>query len=65
MALHPDAQANAQAEIDAVVGRERMPSFEDRDKLPFVSALLAETLRWKVVTPLGEAMQLVSSTSGF
>jgi hypothetical protein len=41
-----------------------MPNFGDRGKLPFVSALLAETLRWKVVTPLGEAMQLVSSTSG-
>ncbi|KAK1230834.1 hypothetical protein PQX77_006074 [Marasmius sp. AFHP31] len=52
MVLHPELQVQAQEEIDGVVGSGRLPDFEDRDKLPFVNALLAETLRWNPVTPL-------------
>lgn len=33
--LYPDVQHRAQAEIDAVVGRERLPSLSDRPKLAF------------------------------
>jgi cytochrome P450 len=51
--LHPDAQKRAQAEIDAVVGTERLPTFEDRSSLPYVEAVLRETLRWNPVFPLG------------
>jgi cytochrome P450 len=54
MALHPEAQTKAQAELDAVVGRDRLPDFNDRDNLPYVDALLRETLRWQVITPFGE-----------
>ncbi|KAJ7625700.1 cytochrome P450 [Roridomyces roridus] len=52
MLANPDAQAKAQAEIDSVVGSEALPSFEDRDLLPYVTALVKEVLRWKNVTPL-------------
>ncbi|KAI9459922.1 cytochrome P450 [Lactarius psammicola] len=51
--LHPDLQKKAQVEIDAVVGRERLPSFEDRPRLPFVDAMCKEVLRWRPVVPLG------------
>ncbi|KAL0066106.1 hypothetical protein AAF712_006938 [Marasmius tenuissimus] len=44
----------AQKEIDTVVGSGSLPDFDDRDKLPFVNALIAETLRWNPVVPLGE-----------
>ncbi len=40
MTLHPSIQKKAQAEIDDVVGRDRLPSFEDREGLPYVNALL-------------------------
>ncbi|KAI0052367.1 CyP450 monooxygenase [Auriscalpium vulgare] len=53
LALHPDVQARAQAEIDAVTGGERMPTFEDRANLPYTSALSRELLRWRVATPTG------------
>ena len=53
MVLYPDAMRRAQAEIDAVVGRERMPSFLDRAKLPFIDAMVKEVLRWRTVGPLG------------
>ena len=51
--LHPEAQKRARNEIDAVVGRERLPNLEDRPKLPFVDAMCKEVLRWRPVTPIG------------
>ncbi|KAF8552838.1 cytochrome P450 [Imleria badia] len=53
MVLFPEAQRRAQKEIDAVVGPDRMPSFNDRPSLPIVEAVLRETLRWHPVAPLG------------
>lgn len=53
MLSHPSMQKKAQEEIDAVTGRERLPTFEDRAKLPYVSAIYKELLRWKPVVPLG------------
>jgi cytochrome P450 len=53
MRLYPNVMKKAQAEIDAVVGRERLPSFEDRDQLPYVRAVVKEVLRWRPVAPLG------------
>ncbi|KIJ96912.1 hypothetical protein K443DRAFT_681925 [Laccaria amethystina LaAM-08-1] len=53
MAMHADVQHKAQAEIDAVVGQDRLPDFSDRAKLPYVNAIVKETLRWHSITPLG------------
>lgn len=53
MTLHPEAQAKAQAELDAVVGTDRLPSFADRVRLPYVDALVKEVFRWQPVGPLG------------
>jgi cytochrome P450 len=47
MVENPNVQARAQAELDAVVGRERLPTFEDRPNLPYLNALVLEVLRWK------------------
>ena len=43
MAMNPDVQRKAQAELDAVVGRNRLPTLGDRDDLPYVEAILKET----------------------
>ncbi|KAG1899593.1 cytochrome P450 [Suillus fuscotomentosus] len=53
MVLYPDVQRRAQAEIDSVVGLDRLPTFEDRTSLPYVESVLRETLRWQPVLPLG------------
>ncbi|KIJ18530.1 hypothetical protein PAXINDRAFT_70972, partial [Paxillus involutus ATCC 200175] len=55
MVLYPEAQAQAQAEIDSVIGSglPRLPDWEDRPSLPYVDALVKETLRWHPVAPLG------------
>ncbi|KAG1846130.1 cytochrome P450 [Suillus tomentosus] len=53
MVLYPDVQRRAQAKIDSVVGRDRLPTFEDRTSLPYIESVLRETLRWQPVVPLG------------
>ncbi|KAG2139993.1 cytochrome P450 [Suillus cothurnatus] len=55
MTLFHDVQKKAQAEIDAVVGPDRLPSFADRGSLPYTEALAKEVLRWNVVVPTGLA----------
>ncbi|VDC05155.1 unnamed protein product [Peniophora sp. CBMAI 1063] len=52
MTLYPEVQAKAQAEIDAVVGRDRLPTLADRPQLPYITALMNEVLRWSPVAPL-------------
>lgn len=54
MTLNPDVMRKAQAELDAVVGRDRIPTFADKDNLPYIRAIVKETLRWRPVSPLGE-----------
>ena len=54
MVLHPHVWKRAQAEIEVVVGTSRLPDFSDRAALPYVEAIIRETLRWHPVGPLGE-----------
>ena len=53
LSLHPDVVEKAHAEIDAVVGNERLPTFEDRPHLPYINALVMEVFRWHAVVPTG------------
>jgi len=53
MVLHPDVQAKGQEEIDRVVGRDRLPTFEDRFSLPYVEAIYRELMRLHPPAPLG------------
>ena len=60
MALFPEVQHKAHAELDAVVGMERLPEYSDRPSLPYVSALVKELLRWHVATPIGVPHRVVA-----
>ena len=53
MTLFPEVQRKGQAEIDDVIGNDRLPSFADRDKLPYIALICLELLRWMPVGPLG------------
>ncbi|OBZ67809.1 O-methylsterigmatocystin oxidoreductase [Grifola frondosa] len=53
MLSHPEVRRKAQAELDAVVGRDRLPDFNDRDSLPYVNAVALESFRWQPAVPLG------------
>ena len=48
-----EVQKKAQAEIDAVVGNDRLPTLSDRSHLPYINAVVTEVLRWNSVAPLG------------
>ncbi|KAG2100196.1 cytochrome P450 [Suillus discolor] len=50
----PEEQAKVQAELDAVIGRERAPTFADRPFLPRLEAFISEALRWRPLVPFGE-----------
>ncbi|KAF8209421.1 cytochrome P450 [Mycena galopus ATCC 62051] len=52
MALHPDIQSKAQAEIDSVVGSGSTPGFEHRSALPYVEFIIKELYRFHPVAPL-------------
>ncbi|KAI3611992.1 cytochrome p450 [Moniliophthora roreri] len=57
MVTSPEAQRKAQEEIDRVAPG-RLPTFEDEESMPYVTAIVWESLRWKIVTPLGLAHYL-------
>ncbi|KAF9228730.1 cytochrome P450 [Gyrodon lividus] len=60
MLQNPDSQKRAQAEIDEVVGVDRLPNFDDRPSLPYVEAFLRETMRLYPILPLSIAHATVS-----
>lgn len=53
MSLYPAVQKKAQAELDAIVGPQRLPQHADCELLPYVGAIVKEVLRWHVGGPLG------------
>lgn len=53
LVLSPQVQKRAQEELDIVVGRDRLPTFDDRARLPYIEAICKELVRWQMVTPMG------------
>jgi fumagillin biosynthesis cytochrome P450 monooxygenase len=53
MVLNPDVQRKAQDEITQVCDPNQLPSMDDVDSLPYVTAVVLEVLRWSTVVPLG------------
>ncbi|KAG2155673.1 cytochrome P450 [Suillus clintonianus] len=52
-ACFPEEQAKVQAELDAVIGRHRAPTFADQKSLPRLQAFISEALRWRPTLPTG------------
>ncbi|PBK62165.1 cytochrome P450 [Armillaria solidipes] len=52
MMLFPGAQKEAHAELNDVLQGRRLPTHQDRDKLPYVNALCKEVLRFHPAVPL-------------
>jgi len=59
MLAYPETQARAHAELDAVVGRSRLPTFADLPHLPYVRAMVKEALRWRPLSPSGPPHQTI------
>ncbi|XP_064859864.1 cytochrome P450 2U1 [Oncorhynchus nerka] len=64
MVVYPDIQERVQAEIDAVVGPDRVPSLTDKGSLPFTEATIMEVQRLTVVVPLA-IPHMASETTEF
>lgn len=60
MAMHPEIQAKAQLELEQVVGKNRLPDFDDYGSLHYVQAILLECTRWLPVVPLGVPHQVIT-----
>ncbi|KZV94880.1 cytochrome P450 [Exidia glandulosa HHB12029] len=72
MLLHPEVQKKAQAELDTFYGlhgRTNLPTQADRQHLPYVCAVINETLRWQPSLPLAwhgrSHLQTIIPRSGF
>ncbi|PCH34884.1 cytochrome P450 [Wolfiporia cocos MD-104 SS10] len=52
MIHYPEVQKRAQAEIDTVIGTDKLPTISDRPSLPYVRSVIAETFRWQPPVPL-------------
>lgn len=49
---YPEIQQKMQQQIDEVVGQSRMPNLNDRINLPYVDAVIKETLRIEPANPI-------------
>ncbi|KAF8169134.1 cytochrome P450 [Mycena galopus ATCC 62051] len=59
LVANPAIQTRAQAEMDIIVGKDRLPTFSDRERMPYMHCIVSETLRWGAVTPVGVPHRLV------
>ncbi|EPS97696.1 hypothetical protein FOMPIDRAFT_1061765 [Fomitopsis schrenkii] len=53
MVLHPEVSQKARAELDRVIGTDRLPDFTDRPSLPYLECVIREVFRWSSPVPLG------------
>ncbi len=56
MILNPGVQVKAQAELDSVIGDERLPQISDRPQLPYIRSIMAEVVRCSPAFPLGSSL---------
>lgn len=52
MLANPQAMRAAQAELDSVIKPGFLPSFEDEEHLPYISAIVSESIRWHTINPI-------------
>lgn len=54
-ALYPDFVKTARAELDEICGynAERLPVLSDKEKLPYIMAVVKEVLRWRPFVSTG------------
>lgn len=45
MLLYPEAQRAVQKELDCITGKYRQPEMDDKDSLPYITAVVKEVLR--------------------
>ena len=56
MIARPELQKRIRSEVDAVCGRDRLPSYSDRESMPFTVAVILEVQRLHTLIPLGKGL---------
>ncbi|KAG8175380.1 hypothetical protein JTE90_007391 [Oedothorax gibbosus] len=51
-ANRPEIQKKIHQEIDAVLGTERFPTYQDKADMPYTEAAISEVLRWRTTLPM-------------
>ena len=54
--MHPGIQKKAQAAVDKVVGKDRIPEVADKESLPYITAIMKEIFRWHNILPLSKLL---------
>eukprot|EP00058_Branchiostoma_floridae_P026680 XP_002612171.1 hypothetical protein BRAFLDRAFT_125371 [Branchiostoma floridae] len=62
-AAHPEIQEKVAAELDSVVGRDRLPGLGDRQNTPYTEATVNEVLRMGIPDPLSLPRATTQDTS--
>ena len=52
LANRPEVQAKVHEELDRVIGPDTLPTVDDRTRLPYTFACLAESMRYRTIGPL-------------
>ncbi|KAF9783497.1 cytochrome P450 [Thelephora terrestris] len=59
MARSTEIMRTAQCQLDSVLGGARLPDHSDIDDLPYIVAIVKETLRWAPPAPIGTTHRLM------
>lgn len=60
----PVVQARVQAEMDMVVGKDRLPNFSDRENMPFMQCVISEVIRCVWICTFRHMNAYISPTGG-
>jgi len=59
---HPEVLKKAQAEIDSVLKPGTLPDFDDEASLPYINAIVKESMRLRDILPLGMCQKSFKSS---
>lgn len=63
MLMHPEIQRKAHAEMDRVLGGDRMPEFADQDYMPYLTAIYKEVCVMPAEMRYSEVLLRVSGSA--
>ena len=62
LANRPEVQARVHEELDEVIGSDALPTVDDRARLPYTFACVAESMRYRTIGPLAVPHQATEDT---
>ena len=64
LANRPEIQAKVHEELERVIGHDALPTVDDRTRLPYTFACLAESMRYRTIGPLAVPHQATRGHRG-